>query len=175
MPPIKGLSEKQALFVKEYIIDFNGTRAAIAAGYSEDSAQQIASENLSKHVIQEAIQTELEKRKKRVEVNQDFVLEQLAKIAGADIKDFIKYDGDGNITFKPYDDVDGQMISEISNTATAHGKSKRVKLHDKMKALELLGKHFGMYKDVVITPKQHEKLSADDLEKIEQELENEGE
>jgi phage terminase small subunit len=169
------LTKKQELFVKEYIIDFNATRAAIAAGYSEDSAYSIGSENLYKPEIQEAIQKEMEKRKKRIEINQDFVLEQLAKIAGANIKDFIQYDKDGEISFKPYDEVDGQMISEISNTSTAHGRSKRVKLYDKMKALELLGKHFGMYKDVIITPKQHEKLSADDLDKIEQELENEGE
>lgn len=44
-----------------------------------------------------------------------------------------------------------------------------------MKALELLGKHFGMYKDVVVAQKQPEKLTVDELEKIEQELENEGE
>lgn len=169
------LTRKQELFVKEYIVDFNATRAAIAAGYSEDSARSIASENLAKPDLQKAIQKEIEKRKKRIEINQDFVLEQLAKIAGADIKDYLEYDEDGEIRFKPYNEVDGEVIAEISNTATAHGRSKKIKLHDKMKALELLGKHFGMYKDVVVAQKQPEKLTVDELEKIEQEMENEGE
>lgn len=58
------LSEKQKMFCREYIYDWNATRAAIAAGYSEDSARQIGSENLSKPAIQAylgQIQKDLEK------------------------------------------------------------------------------------------------------------------
>lgn len=170
-----GLTIKQKLFVKEYIVDFNATRAAIAAGYSEDSAYTIGWENLRKHDVQQAIQKELQKREKRVEVSQDFVLEQLAKIAGADIKAFIEYDKNGNVSLKPYEDIDGQVVSEISDTSTAHGRNKKVKLHDKMKALELLGRHLGMYKDVLINKKVPEKLTPEELEKLEKEIENEDE
>lgn len=171
----KKLTPKQEIFVKEYIIDFNGSRAARAAGYSKNSAQEIASENLSKPIIQQAIQRELEDRKERIEVSQDFVLKQLVKIAGADIKQFIEYDEDNNVIFKPYDSIDGEVVSEIGTTATAYGTNKKLKLHDKMKALELLGRHLGMYKDILNVKKEPETITSNELEELEQELQLEKE
>ena len=53
------LSNKQKMFVKEYIIDFNATRSAIAAGYSKKTARQMGYELLTKLYIQEAVQKEL--------------------------------------------------------------------------------------------------------------------
>lgn len=68
------LTDKQSMFVKEYIIDLNATQAAIRAGYSEDSAKEIGCENLTKPNIQEAIQEEMNKRSERVEITSDYVL-----------------------------------------------------------------------------------------------------
>jgi len=68
------LTPKQALFVKEYLVDLNATQAAKRAGYSEKTAQAIAAENLSKPVIAEAIKEQLDKRMNKVEITAEYVL-----------------------------------------------------------------------------------------------------
>lgn len=73
----KKLTDKQKMFCKEYLIDFNGTQAAIRAGYSKKTANRIATENLSKPVIAEYVRQQKEKRNARVENLQDFVLKGL--------------------------------------------------------------------------------------------------
>lgn len=75
------LTPKQELFVREYLIDFNGTRAAIAAGYSEDSARQIGSENLSKPYIVEAIASQAKERTESAEITTEYVLKTIKSIA----------------------------------------------------------------------------------------------
>ena len=101
------LTDRQARFCEEYLIDLNATQAAIRAGYSEKTANRIASELLSKLDIQEKI-TELKaERSQRTEITQDRVVKELAAVARAEIKG--------------------------------------VRAVDKLKALELLGKHLGMF------------------------------
>lgn len=101
------LTDRQARFCEEYLIDLNATQAAIRAGYSEKTANRIASELLSKLDIQEKI-TELKgERAKRTEMTQDSVIQELAAVASAEVKG--------------------------------------VRAVDKLKALELLGKHLGMF------------------------------
>ncbi|OOF84438.1 terminase [Rodentibacter ratti] len=73
----RGLNEKQKRFVDEYLIDLNATQAAIRAGYSADTARQMGSENLSKPVIQEAIQEAQKNRSTRTQVTQDDVIRGL--------------------------------------------------------------------------------------------------
>jgi len=70
----KKLTPKQAVFVKEYLIDLNATQAAIRAGYSEKTAKEIAAENLTKPNISEAIQAGMAERSKRTEITADYVL-----------------------------------------------------------------------------------------------------
>ncbi len=86
----KKLTEKQERFIREYLIDFNATRAAKAAGYKENTAYQIGHENLSKPEIQEAIQKEIEKRNKRTEKKQDRAVEMIEEIAEIDFSDYEK-------------------------------------------------------------------------------------
>ena len=68
------LTDKQALFVKEYLIDLNATQAAIRAGYSAKTAASIGQENLIKPDIQEAIQKAQDKRADKLELDADWVL-----------------------------------------------------------------------------------------------------
>lgn len=68
------LTAKQNSFVQEYLVDLNGAQAAIRAGYSVNSAKQIATENLSKLYLQDAIQQAMEERQKRTQITQDWVL-----------------------------------------------------------------------------------------------------
>ena len=74
------LTAKQELFVKEYLVDLNATQAAIRSGYSKKTANRIGTENLSKPVIQDAVQAEMDKRNKRVEIDADWVLEQAVRM-----------------------------------------------------------------------------------------------
>ncbi|HGJ5891174.1 MAG TPA: terminase small subunit, partial [Arsenophonus apicola] len=74
------LTDKQEAFCREYLIDLNATQAAIRAGYSEKTAKDIACQNLAKLNIQKRIQTLMEERKNRIEVNADYVLKRLVEI-----------------------------------------------------------------------------------------------
>ena len=101
------LTDKQARFCEEYLIDLNATQAAIRAGYSEKTAREQAAQNLSKLNIQEKIAELKAERAKRTEMTQDSVIQELAAVARAEVKG--------------------------------------VRAVDKLKALELLGKHLGMF------------------------------
>ncbi len=74
------LTDKQKMFVKEYLVDLNATQAAIRSGYSKDTATQIGSENLSKPYIREAIDEEIRYREIHAEVSVEYVLRNLKKI-----------------------------------------------------------------------------------------------
>jgi phage terminase small subunit len=154
------LTPKQRLFVKEYLVDLNATQAAIRAGYSAKNAGKIGPELIGKTRIKEAIQVEMDARAKRTEITADRVLKELAKIGFADIKDFlayrtektvIGYDDNGQpivdyaniVELKNSDDVDGALVSEVQ---VKDGQLK-FKMHDKEKALELIGKHLAMFTD----------------------------
>lgn len=84
------LTVKQKLFCKEYIIDFNATRAAKAAGYSKKTAFTIGVENLSKPLIRKTLAKEIHARSTRIERSADEVVERLWKFSDKDNK---KYDG----------------------------------------------------------------------------------
>lgn len=141
------LTPKQQLFVKEYMIDLNATQAAIRAGYSAKTADRIGPELLGKTCVSEAIQKQMEKREKKTDITAERVLKELAKIAFSDLNQFVEVDEDGKIKVKPSIEVDGTVLSEISESVTQNGRTKKVKLHDKMKALELIGRHLAMFTD----------------------------
>ena len=75
------LTDKQKRFCEEYLIDLNATQAAIRAGYSENTAQQIGSENLSKLVIQEYISKHKESKSKELNITLNDMLEIELSIA----------------------------------------------------------------------------------------------
>lgn len=86
------LTNKQILFCKEYIIDFNATRAAIAAGYSKKTATVIGGENLAKPYIQEYLSYAMKKRAEKTEVTAEKVVLELAKIGFSNQHDLEGYD-----------------------------------------------------------------------------------
>lgn len=81
------MTKRQKRFVEEYLIDLNATQAAIRAGYSPDSAKEIGCENLTKPNISAAIAKATDERSKRTGINQDRVLQELARIGFAKITD----------------------------------------------------------------------------------------
>lgn len=156
------LTAKQQRFVDEYLIDLNATQAAIRAGYSEKTARSISNENMTKPDIQAAIEKGMQARSGRVEITQDMVLRELAKIGFSDIRKVVRWgetqvrmvDGedDGPEDMVPYhglalidsteiDDNTAGAIAEVSQ-----GKEGlKVKLHDKKGALVDIGRHLGMF------------------------------
>lgn len=137
------LNKRQKLFVAEYIVDLNATQAAIRAGYSEKTAGAIASENLKKPDIQAEIQKQMRKRAERVEITQDTVLRELANIAFANATDFVRIK-DGQVVFSDTSKVAREKQSAISGIKRTQ-RSMEIKTYDKVKALELLGRHLGMF------------------------------
>ncbi len=142
------LTEKQRRFVEEYLIDLNATQAAIRAGYSVESARDIGCENLTKPNIQKVIAERMAERSKRTGVNQDRVVLELAKMAFVKMTDVV--DSEGAIK----EDASGDDLSCIESikykkTDNEFGGSveREVKIGSKLKALELLGKHLGMWSD----------------------------
>lgn len=146
----KKLTKKQQLFVDEYLIDLNATQAAIRAGYSVESARDIGCENLTKPNIQQAIAEKMAERSKRTGVNQDRVVLELAKIAFVKMTDVV--DRNGRIKEDATED-DLSCIESIKykESDNQYGGSieREVKVASKLKALEMLGKHLGMWNDKV--------------------------
>jgi len=152
-----GLTDKQQRFVEEYPVDLNATQAAIRAGYSEKTAQQIGFENLSKPVIVEALAVIMEERSKRTEITADMVLKELALLGFANMKDYIKISKDGD-PFIDLSDLTREQAAAISETMVedyyeGRGEDARqvrkvkIKFHDKKGALVDIGKHLGMFVD----------------------------
>lgn len=142
------LSEQRQRFVEEYLIDLNGTQAAIRAGYSVKTAQEQASRLLSNVMVQEAISKAIAARSKRTGVNQDRVVLELAKIAFVKMTDVV--DSNGRIREDATDD-DLACIESIkykeSDNEFGGSVEREVKIGSKLKALELLGKHLGMWNE----------------------------
>lgn len=141
------MTPKQALFIQEYLIDLNATRAAIAAGYSKKTAYSIG-QRLLKHVeIQGALEEAMKKREQRTEITQDRILRELARIAFADPRSIAEW-GNGTMTLKDsssLSDDDAVAVSEVSQTITDGKASLKAKMYNKQQALELLGRHLGMF------------------------------
>nr|WP_306464574.1 terminase small subunit [Providencia stuartii] len=140
------LTDKQEMFCREYLIDLNATQAAIRAGYSEKTANRTASENLSKPDIQLRISELLKKRSDRLQINADYVLNRLVEIDKMDVLDILNESGD----LKPVRDwpkVWRTTLSGLDVMSISTGEEgtdallKKIKWPDKVKNLELLGKH----------------------------------
>lgn len=141
------LSPKQQRFVEEYLIDLNATQAAIRSGYSVKTAGVIGSENLIKPNISEAISKARAERSKRTGVTADRVVEELAKLAFVNISDVVDIK-----TGKVLDYVDRNdlaCVQSVKLKETEFGTEQEVKLYDKKSALELLGKHLGIFTDKI--------------------------
>lgn len=142
------LTEKQKRFVEEYLIDLNATQSAIRAGYSVKNADKIGSELLGKTRVAEAISEKMAERSKRTGVNQDRVVLELAKLAFVKMTDVV--DNQGKIKSNARED-DLACIESVkykkSTSETGSSIEREVKISPKLKALELLGKHLGMWND----------------------------
>lgn len=143
------MTEKQQRFIDEYLIDLNATQAAIRAGYSVKTAKDIGCQNLAKLNIQQAISEKMAERSKRTGVNQDRIVLELAKIAFVNAVDVIDSDDATIKAGATADDTAAIQSVKVKMIPTKEGEGveREIRLNDKLKALELLGKHLGMWND----------------------------
>ena len=92
------LEEKQKMFCKEYLVDFNGTQAAIRAGYSKKTANEQASRLLTKVNVQKYLKQLIEKRNKRTNITQDDVIADIIKVKDRCMQNEAVLDKEGNET-----------------------------------------------------------------------------
>jgi phage terminase small subunit len=141
MPP------KRRRFVDEYLIDLNATQATIRAGYSKKTAYSQGERLLKNAEISTAVASAIEARSKRTQMDADEVLLELARLARSDILQYVSFDQKGVALRESTGLTEDQAraIAEVSETVNAKGVRRvRFRLHDKIRALELLAKHLGL-------------------------------
>lgn len=145
------MTTKQKRFCEEYLIDLNATQAAIRAGYSPDSAGDIGSENLKKPEIRARIDKALAEQSKRTGVTSDRVVRELAKVAFVNAEDVINFDSATILSDASRDDTAAIASVKVKMIPMPDGDGveREIKLADKLKALELLGRRLGLFTDNV--------------------------
>jgi len=167
MPIARELTPKQKMFVAEYLVDLNATQAAIRAGYSPRTAKSIGQRLLTFVDVQAAIQEAMKNREKRTLVTADMVVAELAKMGFSNIGKYAKWSGD-SVSLEPSEALGEDelaCVAEVSQTATQNGNSVKFKLHDKKGALELLGRHLGMFTENLNVTGELAVKIIDDIEK----------
>lgn len=159
------MTEKQKIFADEYLIDLNATRAyrkAYPSVKKDETAAQAGSRMLRNVKVAEYIAERMQARQERTEITQDRVLEELAAIAFARATDYAEVKDD-QVFIKDTAGLSENQIKAIAGIK--QGKfGIEVKLSDKEKALELLGRHLGMFKDrVEVSGLEEEKTKLSDL------------
>jgi phage terminase small subunit len=153
------VNERQKRFSEEYIIDLDATAAAIRAGYSEKNASSIGYQLLQKTPVKAYIAELIKKRSERTKVDADYVLQRLVAIDQMDVIDILNDDG----TIKPltmWPKIWREFLTsfELSEIIEGQGDDKKIvgilkkiKWPDKLKNLELIGRHVAVqaWKDTV--------------------------
>lgn len=194
------LTAKQQRFCDEYLIDLNATQAAIRAGYSEKTACEQGARLLANVKVQHYLQKRKKERVERTEITQDMVLYELANIAFSNAADYAAVvekdamtevngimipalDAEGNtVKYRTVEPVLTKDLTEQQKRALAVIKKGRdgfeIKAHDKVRALELLGKHLGMWEEKVIVENHnkspYDELSVEELKALAEMCESDG-
>ena len=160
------LTPKQQRFGEEYLKELNATKGAIRAGYSEKTAKSIGQENLTKPDIQKAIEEAQNKRTEQTQIDAAYVLKRLVEIDQMDVLDIM----DDQMKIRPVNEWPKawrQYVVNLENLELSDGEGcfKKIKWPDKVKNLELLGKHVsvGAFKDKVEHSGKLEIQSLSDL------------
>lgn len=160
------MTEKQKIFANEYLIDLNATRAykvAYPSVKKDETARVNGSRMLTNANVAAYIKKRMWERQKRTEVTQDRVIEELAAIAFAKATDYVKIIR-GNVILTDTKELSENQIKAIAGIK--EGKNGvELKLNNKEKALELLGRHLGMFKDKLEVSEtlEAEQTKLDDL------------
>lgn len=144
------MTAKMIRFCQEYMIDMNATQAAIRAGYSEDSAYSIGSENLSKPEISDYLEVLRKRAADAADVSKDRIIQELKRVAFFDIRQIYGVDGG----LKPIRELDDDTAAVVVSVKSYEEKTadeedptigivREVKIADKLKAIDTLNKMLG--------------------------------
>lgn len=142
-------TKRQLCFIEEYLVDLNGTQAAIRAGYAPRAANEQASALLALPNIRARVDAALAERSRRTGITADRVLRELARVAFANAGDLVNLQTAEVRPFTSADDTAAISSVRIKQVPTPEGMGveREIRLADKNRALELLGKHLGMFAD----------------------------
>lgn len=147
-PSRSPMTPRRKRFVEEYLIDLCGSHAAIRAGYAPAHADSQAAQMLDMPCVKEAVDKAMAERSRRTGITQDRVLRELARIAFIDPQNIVDFQ---DASIKPdLSEDDRVAIASVRYDASAEGPHREVKLYDKLKALELLGRHLALFTDVQV-------------------------
>jgi phage terminase small subunit len=162
------LTAKQRFFVREYLLDLNATQAAIRAGYSRRTASEIGYENLRKPQIMSAIEEAL---RQFGDITETKLIEELSQLAFSDIGNVVAWVNDveragtgdfghpegeaagetrvitARVTILPSATMDPAVRAAVASISQGAGGQLRVKMHDKIAAIDKLARVLGMYRD----------------------------
>jgi phage terminase small subunit len=151
----KKLSAQQERFCQEYVVDLNATQAAIRANYSEKTAGPCASRLLTKDNIKKRIEQLQAPKVKKIEASAERVIKELSRIAFSDIRSL--FDEDDNLKpIKDMTEAEAAVLSAVDIDSIYSGQgadrikigcASKLKLWNKLKALELLGQHLTLFRD----------------------------
>jgi phage terminase small subunit len=154
------MNDKQIRFCEEYLIDFNATQAAIRAGYSRKTANEQASRLLANVNVSTHLSAMMQETSNKLGITREKVLQEIGRLAFADIRKLYNIDG----ALKSIHDLDDDAAAILAGVETYEekakfnegeenitlGQTKKVKVYDKTKSLEMLAKHFKIYSDAPI-------------------------
>jgi len=148
-------SPKQARFAELYLVKLDATWAAKEAGYSKKNASQMGYKLVQNSSVSCLIQAGAQARSERTRIEQDWVLTRLARIADVDPREF--FDDDGAL--KPLSEIPEDVRKTLASLETEGiflgsgadrekvGQTQKLKFPDRLKALEMIGRHLGMFVD----------------------------
>jgi phage terminase small subunit len=148
------------MFVEHYLLNLNAHQAALAAGFSKMYSAKRAFKIVRRPQVVAAIEAAQAERVERMKISADKVVLELAKVAFLDLSSVIRVEG-GRVIITDASKLTPEIKSALSEIAQTDS-GIRIKAHDKMKALELIGRHLGMFTDKL----EHSgkvKLTTDEL------------
>lgn len=158
-PQERPLTAMQEAFCREYLIDRNATHAARRAGYSERTANRIGHDLLKDPRVVARVEKAGEIAEKKFEITAERVIEELAKVGFASMRDFIRVDSEGQPQIDLGETPDWALdaLAEVKTETVLEGADKdgeggqhvrktQIKLHDKLRALKDLGEITGAFR-----------------------------
>jgi phage terminase small subunit len=142
------LTDKQRRFIAEYLVDSNATQAAIRAGFSRKTAHVQGPRLLGKVSVRAEVDRRQKAIERRLEVSAQAVLGEYAKVGGSRITDYLRF-GPKGVTIRASDDIPERQLDAISEVSERIGPGGQrlvtLKLHNKLGALDAMGKHLGLF------------------------------
>jgi phage terminase small subunit len=139
-----GLTEREKRFIAEYLRDLNGRQAAMRVGYAESGAASQARRLLAHEPVAAQVEKANAARSETRRITADRVMEELGRMAFSNMRDYVEWGPDG-MTLRDHALLDEDQTAAVADVEPkGNGKLARLKLYDKLAALNALARHLGM-------------------------------